>query len=125
MLQGVSSLILQLDPNILCVARTTDQAVEVIRKREDFDMDDSISSLHPVRFHVTDLFRGYEYELTDYGSFRRLTFHLADALLTVDVGIRADVPSLTEDIANIVRNQEIHDSGPSRVEEMLPATVRG
>jgi hypothetical protein len=122
-LQGVCSLILQLDSNILRVARTTDQAVEVVRKRGDSNMDDSISSLDPVRFHVKDLFEGYEYELTDHGLFRRLTFQPADAVLTVDVGIGADIPSLAEDITNIVGNQEIHDSGSSHVEEVLPVTV--
>lgn len=112
MQKAICSLILKLDPSILRVARTTDQLVEVLCKRGHSEIDsiDSIPGI--IQFHVTDLLDGYEYELADHGSFRSLSFHLTDAYLTVDVDVRADIPSLAEDIAELTESGKTLDSVP-------------
>lgn len=112
MQEGICSLILQSDPAILRVARETDQMLEVLCKRGHPEIDSIDSSLERVRFLVTDLLEGYQYELSDQGSFMRLTFHLDHAKLTVDADVRADIPSLAEDIAKLAENQKILDSVP-------------
>ncbi len=114
--EGICSSILQLDPNILCVARMTDQVVEVARRRGYYNTDDSVGeNSDRARFQVSDLLKGYQYELTDHESFRRLTFHLDGDSLTADVDKKTDVLSLTEIIAKIVKNQEVLRTHPGIV----------
>jgi hypothetical protein len=108
MFQGICSQTLQLNQNVISVTKTTGQFVEVVRKRGASDWDDSLRrSSNPVRFHVVDLLEGYRYELTDHESFRRLTFHLTDATLTVDVDTRADIPSVAEGVAKLAEKEEL------------------
>ena len=112
MQDGICSLILQSDPSILRVARETDQMLEVLCKRGRPEIESIDSCPERVRFHVTDLLERYRYELSDHELFRRLTFHLTDAKLTVDVDVQADIPGLAEEIAKLAENRKILDSVP-------------
>ena len=112
MQEGICSLILQSDPSVLIVVRETDQMLEVLCKRGRLGIDSNDSCLERARFHVADLLEGYWYGLSDHEVFRRLTFHLTDAKLTVDVDAQADIPSLAEEIAKLAENRKILDSVP-------------
>jgi hypothetical protein len=79
--------------------------LEVFCKRGHPEIHSIDSTPERVRFHVTDLLEGYQYELVDHELFRSLTFHLTDAKLTVDVDVQADIPSLAEDIAKLAENR--------------------
>ena len=106
-------MILQSDPSVLIVVRETDQMLEVLCKRGRLGIDSNDSCPERARFHVADLLEGYWYGLSDHEVFRRLTFHLTDAKLTVDVDAQADIPSLAEEIAhNLLRTEKILDSVP-------------
>lgn len=125
MQEGMCSLILQSDSRILRVARETDQMLEVLCKRAHPEIDCIDSTPERLRFHVTDLLEGYQYELSDHELFRRLTFHLTDAKLTVDVDVRANIPDLAEDVAKLAKNRKILDSVPmmSWVSQHVPAPI--
>jgi hypothetical protein len=95
-----------MDQNIFRVARTTDRVLEVVQRRENCNVNDSIEmNSDLVRFQVSDLLEGYQYGLTDYESFRRLTFHFFQGVLNVDVGIGADVVNLADVITRHAKNQ--------------------
>ena len=69
-------------------------------------MNDSIEmDSDVVGFQVNDLLEGYQYRITDYESFRRLTFHLFQGVLEVDVEIVADVVNLAEIITRHVQTK--------------------
>ena len=107
MYDGICSSILQMDQNIFRVARTTDRVLEVVQRRENCNVNDSIEmNSDLVRFQVSDLLEGYQYGLTDYESFRRLTFHLCQGVLNVDVEIGADVVNLADIITRHAKNQK-------------------
>src|SRR5208337_2607921 len=107
MSEGICSSILQLDQNIFRVARMTDRVLEVVQRRGNCNVNDSIEmNADLVRFQVSDLLEGYQYELADYESFRRLTFHIFQGLLNVDVETAADAVSLADIITRYTKNQE-------------------
>ena len=102
--QGICSTILQLHSDILRVARVTGQVVDVVRRRDDVDTTFGTKS-ETMRFRVTDLLEGYQYELADHESFIRLNFHLANGSLSIDVDKDADVIELADNIALLINNR--------------------
>jgi hypothetical protein len=105
--EGICSSILQLDQNIFRVTRITDRELEVVQRRGNCKVDDSIETNSDLaQFRVSDLLGGYQYGLTDHESFRRLTFHHYQGVLNVDVEIGADAVNLAEIITRHAKNQE-------------------
>jgi hypothetical protein len=85
----------------------TDRVLEVVQRGGNCNVNDSIEmNSDLVRFQVSDLLEGYQYRLTDYGSFRQLTFHLFQGVFNVDVEIGADAVNLAEIITRHAKNQE-------------------
>jgi hypothetical protein len=101
--QGICSTVLQLHSDILRVARVTDWVVDVGRRRNDVDTTFGTKS-EAMRFRVSDLLGGYQYELADHESFIRLNFPLANGSLSVDVDKDADIIELADNIAALVNN---------------------
>jgi hypothetical protein len=105
--ETICSSILQLGQNIFRVGRMTDRVLEVVERRGNCNVSDPIEmNSDLVRFWVTDLLEGYQFELTDYKSFWRLTFRLFQGLLNVDVEIGADVLNLADIITRHAKKQE-------------------
>lgn len=108
MREGFCAAILQLDPNICCVTRSTDKLLENAQRCQP-ENDNAYVSEEPneVRFKVRDLTDGYHYELTGNPSYYQLTFFINEEILSVVIdNTQVDIIHLAENIAKLARIQQ-------------------
>jgi hypothetical protein len=100
--------ILQLNPNILSVTRSTDRLLENAQRCLP-ENDNAYISEEPneARFKVRDLTDGYQYELTGNSPYYELKFFINEDILSVVIDkTQVDVVNLAENIAKLARIQQ-------------------
>ena len=106
--EGFCASILQLDRNICCVTRSAEKLLENAQRCQPENAS-IYSSEKPteVRFKVTDLTDGYEYELAGNSTYNQLTFPIDGATLSVVIDNKqVDVVNLAENITKLARIQQ-------------------
>jgi len=99
--------ILQLDPGICCVTQSTTELLENVQRCRYESEYTQVSEEQQLRFHITDLSIGYQYEFAGNESYYQITFLNNDDKLTVVVDNKQiDMVYLADDISKFVAIQE-------------------
>ena len=108
MRESFCASILQLNPSICSVTRSTDRLLENAQRCQ-YEGDNAYLNEEPNEtvFRVTDLTDGYQYELTGNASCCQLRFHINDAIISVVIDdTQVDVANLAENIVKLARVQQ-------------------
>jgi hypothetical protein len=119
MREGFCASILQMDASIYCVTRSADRFLENAQRCQS-ENHNIFANEEPnaIKFRLTDLVDGYQYELASNRSYYQLTFPVSGDILSVVIDKQADVVNLAERIVKFARIQQ--DSKVPARRELYP-----